>query len=371
MPALSRDETVSCLNPKLDLFTKLSGGIPVDVALLEFQIFEKVSTPGIPVQTYPATVGDRASVDVSNLCPVGNKITTGHYVAPYTVPTAELVGTHEIRWYFKLGLASPEQSFFEEFEVLSAPQATASDQYVSVADVRAAGVNMDPPSDSEIQMAIMLWQSFIDRATRQWFRPIALELNVDGTDSDALHFGVPIISITEIRINNETTALPVDRYRVYNAIQYPIDRSNPRIKLVDTLDQHRDIYSAPMTANGRAIFRKGRQNQYINGVFGYVEADGSPPPLIQRALIKLVIEKLATPLVTPPGGPPLPPPILSGVITEEWTDGHKITYAESGGALRPRAPGLAGITNDQEILNIIRLYRAPIGLATPANPSYR
>lgn len=366
MPALGRGQSSSYTSPALDIFTKVNGA-PADVAVLEFQIFEKVTTPGSPIQVYPATVGTRQAVNTA-LFPAGQKINVGRYFAAYTVPLTAPIGTHEIRWFFKLLPASPEQQFFEEFEVLGTPVASADADYISVSDVRAAGVNTDPPSDAAIQASICLWQAFIDRATRQWFRPIELELYLDGTDSDALHFGVPIISISEVRINSESDPLPTERYKVYNANLYPADKQNPRIKLVDEFEQHRDIFTAPLRT-GRTIFRKGRQNQYLKGIFGCVEADGSAPPLIRHALTKLVIEKLATPLVS--GTSPLPPPILSGIITEEWTDGHKITYAQSGGALKPRAPGLAGITNDQEILNILRLYKAPIGLATPANPSYR
>jgi hypothetical protein len=369
MPALSRGESSSCSNPKLDLFTKVNG-VLADIAVLEFQVFEKVTTPGTPIQVYPTTPGTRQSVDASNLCPVGGKISTGHYHADYTVPPGEITGTHEVRWFFRLTPSAPEQQFFEEFEVLAAPQPFADDTYISVADVRAAGVNSNPPTDSAIQASICLWQSFIERATRQWFRPIALELYADGTDSDALHFGVPIISIDELRINDETSPLDPSHYRVYNATQYPADRQNPRIKLRDEFEQHRDIYTAPM-GYGRTIFRKGRQNQYVKGTFGYVEADGSAPPLIKHALTKLVVEKLAKPVVPGSNGNVLVPPILQGIILEEETDNHRVRYAQAGGTLKARAPGLAGITSDQEILDIIRLYKAPIGIATPSNPSYR
>lgn len=368
MPELIRGETSDCSNPKLDIFTKVSG-VPANVSSLSFQILEKVTTPGSPIQTFPVVAGDKSSVDVSTLCPSGGKIATGHYHATYTVPLSEAIGLHEIRWFFKLTPADIEQTISEEFSVLASAKASPGIDIISVSDVRAAGVNVDPPSDADIQLAICLWQAFIERATRQWFTPIELELTVDGTDSDALHFGVPIISIEELRINNEETALATDKYKVYNATRYPKDKQNPRIKLVDRFQDRRDIYTAPIR-HGSTLFRKGRQNQFIKGVFGCVEADGSPPLLIQRALLKLVIEKLTIPII-PGTGPAVPPPILTGVILEEKVDVHSIKYAQKGSTLNPRAPGLAGITEDQEILGIIRLYKAPIGLASPANPSYR
>jgi len=371
MPEMIRGETSDCTNPKLDVFTKVSGA-PADVSELSFQIFEKVTTPASPIQVFPATPGDKESVDVSTLCPSGGKITTGRYHADYTVPLSAPIGIHEIRWFFRLLPSSPEQQFFEEFSVLAGAVASVDDTYISVADVRALGLNDDPPTDAQIQSAICLWQSFIERATRQWFRPIQLTLLLDGTDSDALHFGVPIISVDEIRINNLTTALETDRYKVYNDQSgLGTGRQNPRIKLVDSFEASRDIYTAP-DKYGRTIFRKGRQNQFVKGIFGFVEDDGvSAPPLIKHALSKLVVEKIANPVV--PGTEPedLPPPVITGPIHEEWTDGHRLKFRQSGSTLLPRNPGLAGITDDQEILNILRLYRAPIGVATMANPSYR
>lgn len=367
MAALSRGEVSDCSNPKLDVFMKDTNGIAIDVSELSFQIFEKVTTPGIPIQVFPPS--GKEAVDLS-LCPTGDKITTGRYHASYTVALDEPIGTHEIRWFTKLTPAAPEQTFAEEFEVLSEAVISPKDTYVSVAEVRAVGLNSDPPSDGAIQSEICTWQAFLERATRQWFRPIATEFFLDGTDSDALHLPVPIISIDEIRINDEEEALDVRHFRVYDGILLPDDRKNPRIKLVDTFANRRDIFTGPDRAF-RNRFRKGRQNQFVKGTFGYVEANGAPPLLIKRALIKLVIEKLGVPLVEDPSNPVNPPPLVTGMVKEEWTDGHKLKYEISGGALKARAPGLAGITNDPEILRIITLYKAPIGMATPANPSTR
>jgi len=242
--------------------------------------------------------------------------------------------------------------------------------YVSVSEIRALGLTdavMFP--DSSILTAIKTWQAFIERACRQWFYPIELEMTLDGTDSDAIHFGVPVISVSEVRLNGDTVALNPTYYKVYSNLTYPADRQNPRIKLIEQRTANYDIYTAPLR-DGKLRFRFGRQNQYIKGVFGYIEADGSPPALIKRAVAKLVVEKLTKPIYVAPGAEaPTPPPVMAGIVLEEWTDGHKIKYAQSGGELKPRAPGLAGITDDPEVLGIIRLYKAPIGVATPNNPS--
>lgn len=243
--------------------------------------------------------------------------------------------------------------------------------YVTIADIRALGITVPMASDDLVLATIQTWQQFIERVCRQWFYPLELEMELDGTDSDAIHFGVPVISISVLRLNGDSAALDPKYYRIYNNLSSPADRQNPRVKLIDNPNGVRDIYTAPLK-DGKLRFRFGRQNQYIKGVFGYVETNGGPPLLIKRALTKLVVEKLATPVFVDPMNPPtMSPPLMSGVILEEWTDGHKVKYAQAGGELKPRAPGLAGITNDPEVLGILRLYKAPIGVATPNNPSYR
>jgi hypothetical protein len=366
MPAMTRNEVSNASNPKLDVFMKDGGGAPVNVSALSFQIFEKVSTPNTPIQVYPSS--GRQVVDL-NAYPAGDQLATGHYVAEFTVPSNALIGTWEIRWFARYLPSSAEQNFAEEFEVLSSATLGASATYISVSDVRAAGVSVNPPDDATIFASICLWQQVLERCTRQWFRPIPVEFYLDGTDSDTLHLPVPIISVETLKLNNDDKALDPARYRVYAGNLLPDDRKNPRIKLVDTFGYERDIYTASDRTQ-RSRFHKGRQNQYVKGVFGYVEPDGTTPAMIKRALTKLVLRNLSLPLV---GEPPLglsPPSIVTGMVKEEWTDGHQIKYQLGGGEIVPRKPGLNGLVNDPEVELIIRLYKAPTGMATPANATW-
>ena len=67
---------------------------------------------------------------------------------------------------------------------------------------------------------------------------------------------------------------------------------------------------------------------------------------------------------------PAPPPLLAGLLQEEWTDGHKLKYTDTFKVKERRAAGFSGITQDPEIIDILRFYRAPLGIATPAHPSH-
>ena len=238
--------------------------------------------------------------------------------------------------------------------------------YVTVQQVRDAGLTVAMiPDDAVVQASIEMWQAFLERACRQWFEERAATLEVDGTDSDTIHFPVPVITITELNLNNSADALSSDYYRVYNnRTSYPDDRNNPRVKLIGP-DSSRDIYNQPM-AFGALRFRKGRQNQRIVGTWGYTEADGSTPLLIQRALILLVIEKVS-PILAGPGGPAVPPVVPTGLLVEERTDDHSRKWQAAGGSTKARPAGLLGITGNPEVLRIIQLYKAPTAMATPAN----
>lgn len=241
----------------------------------------------------------------------------------------------------------------------------AGPPYITVSQVRDAGLTDPPYSDAAITAAIALWQAVIEEVTRQWFYSRAVEWYLDGTDAAVLHFHVPIIDIEEVRLNGSTTPLDATLYRVYNTTE---DRRNPRIKLVDAMNNNLDIFTAPMV-NGRLIFRKGRQNQYVRGHFGYLEDGGVPLP-IQRALLLLVIEKLTTPIY---GGSSSGSSSSGqvGPVIEEGTDGHYVKYAQVGGTVvNRRASPLDGFTNNPEVKAILRLYRGPVPIAAPAHASY-
>lgn len=363
MPALARgqENTPSIVN----WFTTVNGTL-TDMFELGFQIFD--ITGGLPgTQIFPAVLGTWENITTGP-----GHYSVGHYFAydnaavkGWTPGLAEPIGTHRVKWRWKVSGAAPYQEGQEDFEVLVESAGGTADTYCSVADIRAEGITVGQASDAVVLAQIEIWQSFLDRACRQWFNPRSLIVQLDGDGSDALHLGIPIVSIDYLKLNGDTEALNTDYYRVYSGRTYPDDRTNPRIKLVGPSDG-RDIYTAPLW-NGRMRFRKGRKNQEVKGIFGYTEADGSTPKLIKRALTKLACEKLLAPIV-PPAGTGVSPPIL-GSILSETTDGHTIQYGDTVD-MGSRKFGLSGITSDPEILDIIKLYRGPFLIAAPANWDY-
>lgn len=301
MASLARGQASDCAHPALDLFTQVSGML-IDVAVLEFQIFD-VSDPGkqlAPEQVYPATAGARASVNVAALCPSGDKLSTGHFVARWTPPLTAAIGTHEIRWFFRLHAGSPEQTFHEEFEVLAAVAGFTADGYASVSDVRAEGVTAADASDGRLQQLIALASRYIERVTGRFYEPRAQTLLVDGRGGRTLALGHPIVGVESVVIDASPFSsgdLPVDPsvYRVYNrhitqGLLLPDDRDNPKLEL---------LYGDGPTGAlglGSFIWPRGQQNVTVRGVFGYTEPDGSPsgktPELIRHATKLLVMREL-------------------------------------------------------------------------------
>lgn len=235
--------------------------------------------------------------------------------------------------------------------------------YCTVQNVRDAGLtDVVTYPDPLVQAAIDLASQYIDRSTRQWFEVRNKTVLMDGNDSDRLFLPVPVISVSELYINNRFDAaekMAVADYVVYNGRDLPDDRKNPKLALVN---QRRSIFEVPALQFGRRIFMKGLRNQKIVGTFGYTEADGTTPLLIVRCTLKMALrfaEKLASSGTAASGLG------SSGVIIGESTDGHFIQYAT------PSASGTQGatwgISKDPEVETILRQYKAPLALAVPGS----
>jgi hypothetical protein len=365
MPAIARNQenTPSIIN----WFTTVNG-VLTDMYEVGFQIYD--ITGGLPgTQIFPATLGGWETISGTD-----GHYSVGHYYAfdtdedaGWTPSLAVVIGTHRVTWRWKATASSPYQSSSEDFEVLAESAGGTEDWYITVQDVRDAGLSAVDYPETQVVAAIELWQRFLERACRQWFNARTLTFQVDGNDSDTLYLGVPIISIDYLKLNSATDELDTAYYTVYSSNSYPDDRGNPCIKLLSPTES-RNIYTGPLSS-GKMKFRKGRKNQEIKGTFGYVESDGQTPKLISRALLLLVCEKLVTPIA---------PDAASGIVVHpsavsirsESTDGHSISYGLNLSSYQTRRVGLSGVTQNPEILDIIKLYRAPLGVASPSHWTY-
>lgn len=359
MPRIVRGEDNT--SDKINWFTRVAGEL-ADMYQIQFRVlYIEDGLPEDPAdaQIFPATPDEWEDITAG-----GGHFAVGSYFAYDNTRAAgwrplpeDDVGTHRIQWRWKQFSGSPTfNTGAEDFEVVESEEQVSPEAYITINDVRAEGLTNPPFTDEMIATAILTWQAAIERACRQWFYPRTLTFQFDGDGSNTAHFGVPIISVSELKINECTTALETDKYAIYNRNQF--DRLNPHIALKYPYSSG-DIYIMGFR-QGELKFEVGHLNQAVTGVFGYVESDGSTPLLIKRALLKLVIEKLTRPIY--PTGIIAPSPVvIAGVVIEETTDSHSIRYAAP--SFSDRRVGLSGITQDPEILDILKLYRAPLGIA--------
>lgn len=366
MPRIAQGQENTAEN--INWFIRVFGEL-TDMYEVGFRIF--YIEPGLPgTQIFPSTGWE----DVTS---GGGHYSTGYYFAydngnacGWTPAVDAALGTYRIEWRWKQFEISDYLTGAEDFEVIVAAQGSSYLYYISIDDVRAEGLTDPPFSDELILATIETWQAILERACRQWFYPRELTLRFDGDGSCTAHFGVPIISVEHLKINDATEALSADLYAVYNRVNLA-DKYNPHIALrrYKYADVTNSLYLMGF-GEGMLKFIKGYQNQEVKGMFGYVEADGICPLAIKRALLKLVIEKLLSPLYVAPGATPPAgsSSTYAGVVISESTDGHSITYGTP--SYDKRRVGLSGLTQDQEILTIIDLYRAPIGIANTSHWSW-
>lgn len=365
MPSLARGQTADPSNPILDLFTVQNGEL-VNVAVLEFQIFDVI---GAPVQVFPAIPGNREPLDPTTDAPAGDRLSLGHFAATWTPGLAEPLGAHEIRWFFRLNPGDPEQTFTEPFDVVAQVTASPTNGYATVADVRAEGVpssGVGAVSDARIITAIEIASRLIDRYTGRWFNPRPMTFHLDGTGRRGMLLGPPIVSVSEVTILgvDDSTTLPLeaDDYRVYNrhlseGLLDPDDRENPRIELVSVDERYEED---GLIESSLEIYRwpKGTQNIRVSGLFGYTEPDGSPtgrtPLLITRACVLLALKQLPT--ATDPDAADA---ANAWRLTELRTRDQTIKWANPSDL---QAPGTGAFTGDPAIDGILILFTAPPAL---------
>ena len=362
MGALAQNQTSNCTNPVLDIFTQVNG-VATDVNTLEFQIFDL--TGGEPgVQIFPAIAGNRQTVNVGIVCPAATagKITTGRFVAEYTVPVTANIGTHRIKWFFKLTAASNEQSFCEDFEVLPEATAGGSTGYTTIAALRAEGVTTTQADDAKLLKLITRASRYIDKVTGRFFEPRSGTYTLDGSGNMQLFLGDPIISISKIRVGhtadlNGVADVDLADVAIYNRhltqnLLNPDDRDNPRINLIT------GNIDTPSIIGGFSNYPDAFKNVEVTGVFGYTDYDGSSstqgktPDLIEYVTQKIVIRYLPKLSDTDEVSDAL----LSGRIKKLRTRDQEIQYAVGSG--EGGAP--AGLwTGDPEIDHILAGFMRP------------
>lgn len=304
MTVLARGQASDCSSPALVTYSTVRG-ILADAAAVEYQIFKDGQ------QIFPASAGARAEVNVAEPCPLGDKLSTGTYVARWVPPADGPTGVHEIIWFVRMPVrtlsGTDERQFSQLFEVLAIPSAPYTSGYALVSALREEGVTVDQASDQRLLQLIRRASAFVERVTGRFFAPRRQQLLVDGHGGRALELSQPIIAVRAIEIFpffGLGASLPVetDLLRVYNrhitqGLMMPDDRDNPKLEFFHAEDFYGEEpprWGFPRLAN--LTWPVGPQIAAVDGLFGYTDPDGSPagrtPEQIEHVTKLLVFREL-------------------------------------------------------------------------------
>jgi hypothetical protein len=248
MPAIARGQTSDGAHPVLEVFTPAQG-VLLDATAVAFQVFDVSddARQASPVQVFPATPGSRATANLAELAPAGDKLGTGHVLARWTVPVDEALGRHEIRWFVQSTPGATEQVVTAEFDVLAAGAGSYRSGYALVSDLRAEGVTPSEATDARLARLVRLATQYVDRMTGRFFEPRPMTPALDGSGGRILLLGHPIIGVRDVTLlvamPAEVGELPVvpSFFRVYNrhltqGLLDPDDRENPRLEFFHESD---------------------------------------------------------------------------------------------------------------------------------------
>lgn len=303
MHTLARGQTSSASNPLLDTFL-IAEGLLTNVFSLAYKIDEFVTST-----TTATVVVARTSMNTTT-----DRVSTGRYAVPWTVGGAAAIGKYRVTFYFVVESGDAEQSYNQNFEVISAvaPDVYGA-AYASVASLRAEGVPASY-SDALLHSKLVEASREVDSYCQRSFGPRYQEVLVDGTGARALLLEDPIIGVSSITLisSDSTVAGPLDlaTLRVYNRhLSNPYlngvdDRENPKIEFFAS-----EYVDAAGNRQRGALFNwrwfpKGHQNCLIKGVFGYSDPDGTPAGSVPRAIAQVtrVLALKNLPLLTDADG---------------------------------------------------------------------
>ncbi len=268
---------------------------------LSFALFSTQS--GTLVQVFPATAGQKQSVDLTT-----HRLGVGRYFAAFTVPAEAPVGPAEIHWDYTMA-SGAEGEIVVAVEILTTPSLQPAG-YCSVSDIRAEGVPA-AASDARLLRAIAMASRYIETVTNRWFEPRYCTFTLDGDGGSVLPIPMPIIAIESVVVGDgllDPTAYQIyARHLTDNMLGDEDDRAYPKLRM----------------SSGR--WPRGRKNIQVKGVFGYTDYDGSPagktPDMIRDVCITLAIQNV----------PKLSNrPATTGPVLHEATRDQQVTYGTTG-----------------------------------------
>ena len=355
MTALAPGQSSSCALPVLQLFAVNldEAGFLRDIVSGTFRILRPDGTEEVP----------STAIDIAD-CPAGNRLSTGRYVAPFTVPASPPLGVWTIEWTYKHTDTGNDRTQTIAFEVLGSVSNPLARVYTTVSAMRAAGVTTDQANAGKLRDIIELASSYVEHFTGRFFVPLAKTILVDGNGSRGLLVNEAIVAIANINIilamfQPSDSLVDPASIRVFNrhltqGLLDPDDRDNPKVEFF-----FHDTTPGAVTFLHSFTWTRGKQNIKMEGVWGFTDPDGTPigrtPLLIEHATKLLVLRNLPD-LTDEDAKSDIN---RAPFVTELRTEDQQIKYGFPKGNI-----AAAGIfTGDPEIDSILIRYVRPPQIA--------
>lgn len=298
------------------------------------------------------------------------KISLGFFYLPYTFDAAAAKGLWKIEWRWKLATTETVYRTWELlFYVEQSYDLTDDDGFrglpfrsiVAPAEMRSLGLTVTQASDVRLERLIREAIDYIEKETRNWFRPVYFKSRVDGGHANTLMLPMGILGIEDVWINESTSAQNHSSYRpnfyridkVDPAVQRPDPRYNPHL----TVRRSASIFQGNYGSYGNSVYGAGITNVQVAGIFGYLEGDGKVPAMLMRAAFKLVYSTAVSGSVTSSSSS-----VPAGQLTSRTVDFYSESYAQTGGSATTLTSVLA---RSPEVEQILKAHRAPLALGAP------
>jgi hypothetical protein len=360
MIAVVRSAGVTVANRALQLVVQSPQGFLVDIHSAEFQVFDTSSAAreAAPVQVLPVAVNERQAVDM-----VAHRIGVGRYVGSWTPAADASLGRYVVRWFYKTTATAEEQSFDQEFELVS--RAYGGPVYCTLYDLVAAGMVSAGTDDGVAQRLIVEASRYVELYTGRQFYPVYKSVTVGGRHGHTLRLEEPIVAIEGVNTDFRDGFVSVDRdqtaYRVFNRhlsqnLFNPDDRGDPKLEFLHGWGNDYSHWRGEPAYYER--FSTGVHNVRVTGIFGYTEPDGSFVGVTPQ-LIRLATKLLCFKQQHPAGSLRRQDQLRNGRLKSEYTRDQGYILADPGDV---RGSPFVTHTLDPEIDAILHGFRRPAHL---------
>jgi hypothetical protein len=285
---------------------------------------------------------------------------TGHFAAVGNplIPSGAEDGAHEIRWSWTID--GKPHAYAERFDVLEGVPRGLGGGYALVSDFRREDMCEEGASTLKLLRLIQAASLDVERYTKKFFDPRRLSLRLDGTGSNLLPLGHPIIALEAVSILDQPISVDFDdrELRVYNrhlgGLLDPDDRRAPLIALPGLLlpFEMEGTWSSTFVVapSLRSRFPTYPQNITVTGLFGWTDPDGThlgKTPDDIREVTRLIVRRKL-------------PSLTDTDAAFDAQEGHRVkrikTRDQEIEYEAARVTGMVPFTGDPEIDRILSRY---------------